>query len=355
MGAFIQTGTRFSATAEARDFDRVVAILADGEAHPTFEEPWLSVERSQLANSLQSESQISGVMIDRAYDRLCSCERRSDAAPADRAERSAITREDLLAYARRYWRPDLTTISIVGDLSPERVRSALEASFGSWQAAGPKPDANLMAMPPASSGHDYIGTSANQVYIRLGQPALSRSSQDYDTLASAQSNPGRAPAHLNPGSGKSCGKSADSSTASTARSRPVPIVAICASSSTLRRSGSSKPSHRAPRAASPAERTGFGHRAARSEGSADRQRAVGRGFDHGAGPTAAGYRWSIVCRPNTMARSTNVSRGSPPPTSNAWRARIYAPKVWSKFMPGLRARGRCTRYDRERQPGQPGK
>ena len=39
-----------------------------------------------------------------------------------------------------------------------------------------------MAMPPASSGHDYIGTAANQVYIRLGQPAISRSNPDYDTF-----------------------------------------------------------------------------------------------------------------------------------------------------------------------------
>jgi len=40
-----------------------------------------------------------------------------------------------------------------------------------------------MAMPPASGGHDYIGTAASQVFIRLGQPALSRSNEDYDTLA----------------------------------------------------------------------------------------------------------------------------------------------------------------------------
>jgi zinc protease len=40
-----------------------------------------------------------------------------------------------------------------------------------------------MAMPPASSGHDYIGTDANQVYVRLGQPAPARSSADYDTFS----------------------------------------------------------------------------------------------------------------------------------------------------------------------------
>jgi zinc protease len=41
---------------------------------------------------------------------------------------------------------------------------------------------HLPAMPAASSGHDYIGTSSNQVYIRLGQPAISRSNPDYDAF-----------------------------------------------------------------------------------------------------------------------------------------------------------------------------
>jgi zinc protease len=58
----------------------------------------------------------------------------------------------------------------------------LESAFGSWQAMGPRPDPHLMALPPASTGHDYIGTAANQVFIRLGQPALARSNRDYDTF-----------------------------------------------------------------------------------------------------------------------------------------------------------------------------
>jgi zinc protease len=183
MGVFVATGQDFSATAESRDFARVVAILADGEAHPTFEDPWLSVERSQLANSLQSEGRISGVLVDRAYNRLLLAGADPSLRQPTAQSVSGITREDLLAYSAAYWRPDLTTISVVGDLSPESVRSALEASFGTWQRNGSKPDAHLMVMPPAASGHDYIGTQANQVFIRLGQPALSRSSQDYDTLA----------------------------------------------------------------------------------------------------------------------------------------------------------------------------
>ncbi len=182
MGAFVDTGSDFSARGMSADFERIVAILADGERRPTFADPWFEVERSQLANSLQSESNISGVMINRAYYRLLL----SGDDPTLRQPTSQsiadISQADLAAYAERFWRPDLTTIAVVGNLSPQRVRNALESAFGSWQVSGPKPDPRLMPMPPATSGHDYIGTAANQVFIRLGQPALSRSNPDYNTF-----------------------------------------------------------------------------------------------------------------------------------------------------------------------------
>jgi len=182
MGAFVETGQEFSARGLASDFDRIADIIADGEAHPTFADPWLGVERSQMANSLQSEADISGVMIDRAYYRLLLAGDDPTLRLPSAESVSNLSRDDLAAYVQRYWRPDLTTIAVVGDISPERVRRALEDTFGSWQASGPRPNPHLMAMPPATGGHDYIGTAANQVYIRLGQPAVSRSNHDYDTF-----------------------------------------------------------------------------------------------------------------------------------------------------------------------------
>lgn len=182
MGAFVTTGQEFSAQGESRDFEHVVSIVADGEEHPTFADPWLDVERSQLANSLQSESSISGVMIERAYNRLLLSSDDPSLREPTSPSVQGISREDLVAYTSQYWRPDLTSIAVVGNVSPERVRSALESAFGSWRGAGARPNPRLMPLPPASSGHDYITTAANQVYIRLGQPALSRSNRDYDTF-----------------------------------------------------------------------------------------------------------------------------------------------------------------------------
>lgn len=179
IGASVGLGQTFSAHGFARDFNTLLGILADGEEHPTFPEKWLTLQRDQLANSITTENSISGVTIQRAYlQRLLS--------PEDPGLRFAtslsvagITRDDLLAYAKTYWRPDLTTIAIVGDVTPQQVRTGIERAFGSWQNVGPKPDAAQLPLPPAHSAHAYVGTAANQVFVQLGQPAIARSNPDY--------------------------------------------------------------------------------------------------------------------------------------------------------------------------------
>ncbi len=182
IGASIDLGQTFSAQGYAQDFGTLLRLLADGEEHPAFPERWLALERGQLANTVQMEASVSGNMVTRAY-------LQSLLAPDDPTLRfaspltvAAITRNGLVGYAQRYWRPDLTTIGIVGDVTAARARPAVGAAFGSWTNVGPKPAVRLPALPAAHRGHDYIGTDANQVFIQLGQPAVARTSPDYDAF-----------------------------------------------------------------------------------------------------------------------------------------------------------------------------
>ncbi len=182
IGADVNLGQTFSAHGLARDFGTLLAILSDGEEHPDFPERWLDLQRSQLANSVNSEQTISGVMIDRAYLERLLAPDDPELRYASQDSISSITRDDLVSYTQHYWRPDLTSIAIVGDVTPEQARSAVEAAFGSWKSPGPTPSGNELALPAAHTAHAYIGTAANQVYIQLGQPAVSRKSRDYDTF-----------------------------------------------------------------------------------------------------------------------------------------------------------------------------
>lgn len=181
-GANIDLGENFDAHGLARDFSTLLAVLADGLQRPTFPDTWLAQERSQLATTVGDEQHSSGVLLDQVY--LAKLLQPDDpglrVATPDTV--SGITREDLIAYAQRYWRPDLTTIAIVGDVTPAQARAAVEAAFGSWQRSGPAPSVQTQPLAPPHVAHGYIGTSASQLFVQLGAPALSRKSADFDTF-----------------------------------------------------------------------------------------------------------------------------------------------------------------------------
>lgn len=182
MGAVVTNGGNFGARGTSADFEAIVKILADGEMHPSFSDPWLSVERGQLANSLQSEDRISGVMVDRAYYGLLSEPNDPSLRYATSSSVGRLTHDDLIAFTKHYWRPDLTTIAVVGDVTPSQVKTALEAAFGSWTTTGAVPKASEEHYRSPQSGHDYVGTSATQVYVRIGQAAVGRTNPDYTTM-----------------------------------------------------------------------------------------------------------------------------------------------------------------------------
>ncbi len=182
LGAVVNNGADFSARGLVQDFPTIARILADGEEHPTFAEPWFTLERDQLANSLQSENTISGVMIDRAYLNLLAQPGDPSLHVATPGTVESISQYDLERYVQAYWRPDLTTIAVVGDLSPNEVKSVLTQAFADWHATGPAPDPHAMAYAKPHAGHEYVQTDAQQVYVRLGQPAVARNSKDYDAM-----------------------------------------------------------------------------------------------------------------------------------------------------------------------------
>ena len=182
LGGQIGFGGTFSAHGFASDFEAMLGLLADGEEHPTFPQRYFEQERDQLANSVSQEQNISGQAVDRAYlTMLLASEDPALRFPTPESVR-ALSREDVVAYTQRYWRPDLTTVAIVGNVSAERAKAAMEATFGTWAAAGATPNTRELPLRPAHADHAYVGTESNTVFIQLGQPLVARGSSDYYAL-----------------------------------------------------------------------------------------------------------------------------------------------------------------------------
>ncbi|MGH7736430.1 MAG: M16 family metallopeptidase [Candidatus Tyrphobacter sp.] len=146
IAANVSTGTSFSLQVLGPDFDRGVQLLADGELHPAFASPYFSIVKAQEVQAYEGEL--------RSPEHLAAAALARALYPAgDPAQRFAtpqsvgtLTLDDVRAWYASAYRPDLTTIVVVGDISPGRAYSEIERYFGSWRSEGPKP----VTLPPAA-------------------------------------------------------------------------------------------------------------------------------------------------------------------------------------------------------------
>ena len=84
-------------------------------------------------------------------------------------------------YFARTVRPDLTTIVIIGDITPAEARAVVEKSFGAWASSGPKPETTLAAVPTnkASAAHVADPQQLQDSVVLSEELALNRFSPDY--------------------------------------------------------------------------------------------------------------------------------------------------------------------------------
>ncbi|HTC16172.1 MAG TPA: pitrilysin family protein [Steroidobacteraceae bacterium] len=184
IGAREHAGTDFSVEVLADSFDRAVELLADNELNPALPEPALQVIRGQIALGVAARNQSPGFLTQRSL-------RTALYPPDDPSLRlstpetvRSLTLADVRAYHAAVFRPDLTTIVVIGKIDPQRARAVIEKYFAGWHASGPKPNVDLPAAPD-NKVHSVVVPDASRVQDRvvLAQNlALTRSDADYYPL-----------------------------------------------------------------------------------------------------------------------------------------------------------------------------
>jgi zinc protease len=96
----------------------------------------------------------------------------------------SLSLQDVKSYYAKAFRPDMTTIVIIGHVTPERARSAVEKYFGAWKSTGAKPATDLPPVPPNKPSVSMVpDTSKIQDQVTLAETiGLTRSHSDYYKL-----------------------------------------------------------------------------------------------------------------------------------------------------------------------------
>ncbi len=147
ISATVTAGTDFGLSVLSKDFDRGVQLLADQELHPAFGARAFAIVKGQAVGGMQGEvtspDYLAGVALADALYPVGDPYRNFATVKTT----NSITLDDVKAWYAAAYRPDLTTIVVIGDITPEAARASIEKYFGGWTATGPKPQTEPPAVP----------------------------------------------------------------------------------------------------------------------------------------------------------------------------------------------------------------
>jgi zinc protease len=184
IGANESAGADFSLQVLPDQFERGVQLLADNQLSPALPEDDFKIIQEQLAASAAGEIKSPGHIAGHAL--TAALFPKGDPAQRETTPDSvkSLTLDDVKNYYASAFRPDLTTIVVIGNVAPDNAVAVISKYFGDWKAAGEKPNTLFPPAPtnPVSVTH-VPDASRVQDKITLAQTLqLTRTNEDYYAL-----------------------------------------------------------------------------------------------------------------------------------------------------------------------------
>jgi predicted Zn-dependent peptidase len=152
----------------SEDFQEGLRILADVLRHPAFPPEKIDLEKVNLRTRIASRNDEPLRILMREFSKIVYGPDSPYGWYPEYATVDAITREDLVAFHRRYVRPDQMIVTVYGDFSTPQVEEAFRELFGDWVAPDEPlpPDPPLPAPRPPTVYYAYKeGTTNSSVAI----------------------------------------------------------------------------------------------------------------------------------------------------------------------------------------------
>ena len=147
IGANESAGTGFSVQVLPPQFDRAVELLADNELTPALPEAAFKIVQPQLAAAVAGQLESPDFLTHLALESALYPKSDPSLRHATPSSVSALTLQDVKDYYQRVFRPDLSTIVVIGNVKPQLAQAVIAKYFGGWTAVGPKPDTDLPVAP----------------------------------------------------------------------------------------------------------------------------------------------------------------------------------------------------------------
>ncbi|HEX7589165.1 MAG TPA: pitrilysin family protein [Anaerolineae bacterium] len=186
VGAGMET-IGFSGKALVEDFDGLLDVTADVLLHPTFPRGETEKLRAELLADLKEADDDTQHVAYREFRMLCYPATHPYHRLSDGTAKTVkpLTLAAMAEFHARYFRPDVTTIVIVGDIRAEQAVEKIERTLGKWKAHGKPADHRIPDAPQLKqiAQRKTLLAGKTQADLVIGYPGVRRMDPDFYSLS----------------------------------------------------------------------------------------------------------------------------------------------------------------------------
>lgn len=165
------------------DVDTALVILADVLMNPAFPEDKIELVKIQARSSIARRNDNMRSIASREYQKLIYGPESVYARHIEYATIDNITRDDMVAFHRKYYHPNNIMLALWGDFDTKEMIEKIEAAFSGWEKS------EMVAEPMPEVTYDFQPTvnvvskeDINQSCIMMGHLGGLMSDPDYFPL-----------------------------------------------------------------------------------------------------------------------------------------------------------------------------
>lgn len=166
----------------SKDLDEGLAILREVLTKPRFQQDRIDLHKQQTLQAMKQRNDDSSTIESFESTYLAYGEKFWDNRYQTAASVESITRDDLIAFHKRWFTPGNFVLSASGDFDRAEMIAKLEKLFGDWPATGETPPPIPQDLVMAEPGVYLVNKDVNQGRVTMQLPGIMRDNPDYFSL-----------------------------------------------------------------------------------------------------------------------------------------------------------------------------
>jgi predicted Zn-dependent peptidase len=163
----------------AKDIDKGLALFFEMLKSPGYQADRLALAKSQILQSMERRNDRTEAIEEREWNRLIRGDQFYTTRDSTKASIDAITREDLIAFHKKYFNPAGFIFAVSGDFKTNEMLAKLEAAMQGWAPSKETvPEVPKPTYTPVPGVYAVHKADVNQGRVSIGEISTTRDNPD---------------------------------------------------------------------------------------------------------------------------------------------------------------------------------